>query len=109
MRTLNWQTAMNRLLSRCLKSMNCTVGLFSPVLRFSLTLVFSSNRCRACWLFWIRPVLGKLAESLRRRLLPVAIDHCPAKAVKLVEERLFDVVPLVESYLLRGFVTDRHR
>ena len=46
MRTLNWQTAMKRLLSRFLKSTKWTVGLFSPVCLFRLTLVFSSNRLK---------------------------------------------------------------
>ena len=63
MRTLNWQTAMKRLLSRCSKSMKRTVGLFSPVWRFSLTLVFSRSSVKTWRLFWIRPVPGKLAVS----------------------------------------------
>lgn len=62
-RTLNWQTAIKQLLSRCLKSTKRTVGLFSPVSRFSLTLVFSSSKLKTWRLFWMRSVPGKLAVS----------------------------------------------
>ena len=37
-----------------------------------------------------------LSERLRRILFGVAIDYLPAKALKLVEERLFDVITFVE-------------
>jgi hypothetical protein len=40
---LNWQTELKRLLSRVAKFTKRTVGLFSPVSRFSLMLVFSSS------------------------------------------------------------------
>ena len=68
MRTLSWQTAMKRLLSRWPKSTNRTVGLFSPVLRFSLTLVFSSSRVKTWRLFCnqaaAREACGELLDHL---------------------------------------------
>ena len=42
--TLNCEMAMKELFLGLLKSMNLTVGLFSPVLRFSDTEVFSTRR-----------------------------------------------------------------
>ena len=54
---------MKRLLPRSSKSMKRTVGLFSPVCRLRLTLVFSSSRLKTCRLFSNSPVPGKLAVS----------------------------------------------
>ena len=62
-RTLNWQTAVKRLLPRSMKSMKRTVGLLSPVCRFRLTLVFSDSRLNTWRLFSNSPVPGKLAVS----------------------------------------------
>lgn len=62
-RILNWRTAVKLLLSAFLQWMKRTMGLLSPVCRFSLTLVFSSNRCNTCLLFSIRLPMGKLAVS----------------------------------------------
>src|SRR5205823_8029230 len=50
-----------------------------------------------------------LAEGIARMLFAVAIQHPPLQTVKLIKKRLFDVIAFVEPYLLRGFVTGRHR
>ncbi|MDZ7667631.1 MAG: hypothetical protein U5K27_20250 [Desulfotignum sp.] len=57
----NKSVVCQRILS---KSINRTVGLCSPVFRFSLTLVFSISRCRAYWLFSDKSRSGKAGCQL---------------------------------------------
>ena len=77
---MNWQTAMKLLLSRCLKSMKRTVGLFSPVLRFSLTLVFSSSRLKSVAIVLDQAGAGEFGREVLYHLLNLIvfqprIDH----------------------------------